>query len=109
LTLGFFQSSLQALFAAIASGKPDAFSDVPGIIPKILAALGIAEQGVFAGAMKMVFLATIAFGSAEIIASFFIKNIDHLLTSEVIRKLHKRDVHTITEVIVEDKQVRQEV
>jgi hypothetical protein len=62
LDAGLPQSSLQALFAAIASGKTDAFSDVPGITPKILAALGIAEQGAFAGAMKMVFLATIAFG-----------------------------------------------
>jgi hypothetical protein len=52
---------------------------------------------------------TIAFGSAGIITLFFIKNIDHLLISKIIWKLHKRDVHTVIEAVVEDKQVRQEV
>ena len=102
LQAGLPESSLPALFAAIASGKSTAFATVPGITAQILAALGLAEQDAFAGAIKVIFLVTIAFGACGIIASFFIKNLDHLLTGEVIRKLHDRNVNTVTEAIVGD-------
>lgn len=104
LKAGLPQSSIPDLFKAIMAGTTKALATVPGISPSILGALGMAEQDAFAGAGKVVFLATIAFGATGVIASFFVRNIDHLLTDEIIRKLHSRDVDTATEVLIVEHQ-----
>ncbi|KAI9735366.1 MAG: hypothetical protein M1818_006561 [Claussenomyces sp. TS43310] len=100
---GLPPSSLPVLFAAIAAGTTQALEAVPGITPQILVALGVAEEDAFSGAVKIVFLATISFGGVAIIASFFIKDIDHLLTNQVIRKLHHRHLKGTHEAVVTDE------
>jgi len=75
-----------------------------GISPWILAAFGMAELNDFAGAVKIMFLATIAFRATGVVQGFFVKNMDHLLTDEIIRKLHGHDFDTVTEALTVEHQ-----
>ncbi|OAG39068.1 hypothetical protein AYO21_06788 [Fonsecaea monophora] len=86
---GLPDSSLPALFTALTQGA-DALQTVPGFNARVGAALSTAQKDAFSGALKIVFLMTIAFGVCGMVASVFIKNIDHLLTGEVVRRLHDR-------------------
>jgi len=104
LEAGLPKSSLPALFKAILAGTADALAAVPGFNAAVGAALGLAQKNAFSGALKTVFLATISFGACGIIAAFFVKNIDHLLTDDVVRKLHRRDVKEIHEAVVRDEE-----
>ncbi|OAL34181.1 hypothetical protein AYO20_06636 [Fonsecaea nubica] len=86
---GLPASSLPALFTALTQGA-DALQTVPGFNARVGAALSTAQKDAFSGALKIVFVMTIAFGVCGMVASVFIKNIDHLLTGEVVRRLHDR-------------------
>ena len=90
ISAGLPESSLPDLLAALTNGTAAALAAVPGMTEQIEAVLNTTEQDAFSSAVKTVFLVTIAFGSCGIICSWFIKNIDHLLTSNVSRKLHRR-------------------
>jgi len=103
LKAGLPESSLPDLFKALAAGTADALAKVPGFNTTVAAALSVAEKDAFSGALKVVFLATISFGCCNIIAACFTRNIDHLLTNDVIRKLHNRSVVDISEAVVEEK------
>lgn len=81
---GLPASSLTDLFAALATGD---FSTVPGINNKIIAAVGAASQRAYAGAFRMVFLATIPFTVLLVLAACFIPDMDKYLHNNVAKKL----------------------
>jgi len=97
LGAGLPASSLPDLFAALALQSTEALAKVPGYNAAVGAALGLAQMNAFSGAIKTVFLASISFGCCGIIATLFVKNIDHLLTNEVARKMHGRNVKELHE------------
>ncbi|KAH0829685.1 hypothetical protein AYO21_11700 [Fonsecaea monophora] len=88
LGAGLPASSLQSLLQALAAGSPAALATVPGMNPAIEAAVAAAQKSSFSGAVKIVFLVTIAFGSLGILATLFLQEIDHLFTDQVARKLY---------------------
>lgn len=81
---GLPQSSLPALFAAIATGD---FSSVPGITPQIAAAVAAQVKQAYISSFRMVFYATIPFGVILFLTSFWVPNFDKFLHSNVARKL----------------------
>lgn len=60
---------------------------VPGITPRIIAAVGDAVKMAYSQAFKTVYLTSIAFGGLALIAALFITSIDDLMTDFVARKL----------------------
>jgi MFS family permease len=88
LAAGLPNSSIPSLMQAIANGTSAALASVPDINSQIEIAVGLAQKTAFSGAVRLVFLVSVAFGGIGIIATFFLKNIDHLLTNDVSRKLH---------------------
>ena len=101
-------SSLDSLFASIAAGTD--VGNVPGMNGAIEVALAMAQKDALSEAVKIVFLVSIAFGGLALISTLFIKNIDHLLTSDVSRKLHNRNATTVTEEDLDnEKRVHQHV
>lgn len=69
--------------SAITLGTPAAWATVEGLTPTIQAAGVRAYQEANFAAYKTVFLSTIAFCSAGIIASFWAPNVDALLTKDM--------------------------
>ena len=85
---GLPATSVTAFLNAITVGTPAAFAAVPGITTDI-EATGIGAYHVAsADAYKTVFLSSIAFSGIAIITSFFVANVDHLMTKEVSTTLH---------------------
>ena len=81
---GLPPKSITALFGALATGD---FTAVPGITPKIIAAVGGASQHAYASAFRMVFLATIPFSVLLVIAACFVPDMDKYLHNNVAKKL----------------------
>lgn len=90
IAAGLPESSVAAAIAAAQVGTPAAFAKVPGITPKIQAAITLAVRIANAMSFKTMFLVSLAFGVTSVIGSFFIGNLDDHLTDEVARKLQNR-------------------
>jgi hypothetical protein len=90
LKAGLPASSLKAYFAALTAGTAKAFSSVPGITPKIQAAGSYVDRVANVSAFKTVFFVSIAFGGIAILLSFFIPNVESLMTGEISATLHQR-------------------
>ena len=84
---GLPAKSLTALFASLATGD---FSTVPGITPKIEAAVGAAVVHSYTDAFRMVFYATIPFSILLVAAAFFIPDMEKYLHHNVAKKLQGR-------------------
>lgn len=97
---GLPPSSITALFAALATGD---FTAVPGITDKIIAAVGGASKHAYAGAFRMVFLATIPFTVLLVIAACFVPDMDKYLHNNVAKKLQGKGLekHTVDDANVE--------
>lgn len=89
VSAGLPTSSVPAFLNAMAIGTEAAFAAVEGLTPSILKIGTRAYQDASSIAYRYVFLTTIAFSGIGIILTFFVPNIDHLMTSEVVVQLHE--------------------
>ncbi|KAK2737750.1 hypothetical protein FQN57_007397 [Myotisia sp. PD_48] len=92
LTSGLPETSLQALFGAMALGTADALGAVPGITPDIIAAVFAAQTAGYTAAYKYVYYAAVAFGLVGTIASLFLRPIAHLLNNHVPKRVDKGEI-----------------
>lgn len=90
LHAGLPESSLTQLLTALNSGVSAAIEAVPGITPKIVS-VGTEELvAAYVGAIKLIFLASIAFGGLSIIASLACRPITKLeLAGGIVYHLDK--------------------
>jgi hypothetical protein len=89
---GLPASSVTAYMTAVAAGgSAKLLSAVQGLTPEILAAGGKAYQVAYSDAYRTIFLTSIAFGSLGIVCSFFVPNVDDLLTDSVATTLTNRN------------------
>ena len=86
---GLPQSSLPALFTALATGNLTA---VPGITPAITLAVGSANAMAAADAFRYVWYAVVAFCCVAVFAACLTVNYGEYLTDTVERKLHGKTV-----------------
>ena len=84
---GLSPKSLPQLFAGLATAD---FSGVPGITPKIEAAVGGAVVHAYTDAFHMVFYATIPFSVLLVLAALFVPDMDKYLHNNVAKKLQGR-------------------
>lgn len=98
---GLPESSLPALFDAIANKTTAAFDAVPGMNDKILAAVDAGTKQGNHTSYKLAFLASIAFGCLAIIASVFVGDVSHLLTNDINKKIRRMGAKESNEAQVE--------
>lgn len=91
---GLPQSSLPALFAAITAGD---LTTVPGITPRITAAVGVASAQAAAISFRYVWYAVCAFAACAVIASCLTINYGEYLNDTVERKLHGKTVDVVAD------------
>ena len=77
LNAGLPQSSLTALFEAIAAGTPSALAKVPGITPSIEAAVAAALSNAYAAAYAYVYYAAVAVGVVGLVGKSFSPSIEY--------------------------------
>lgn len=84
LQAGLPKSSLPALMKDISTGD---FSNVPGISPSIIAAVGAAESSAAARAFQYVWYAVVAFACVAFLASYTTIDYGPYLNNDVARKM----------------------
>jgi hypothetical protein len=77
--------------AVAAGGSATALSAVKGITPEILAVGANAYQVAYSDSYRTIFLTSIAFGVSGIICSFFVPNVEELMTDNVAATLTRRN------------------
>lgn len=90
---GLSAKALPAVFAGIATGN---FSAVPGITPKIEAAIGGAIVESYTTGFQMVFYATIPFTILLVLAACFVPDMEKYLHHNVAKKLQGHGVNKPT-------------
>lgn len=86
---GLPESSLPALFDAIANGTTSALNAVPGMNDTILTAVDTGNKMGYHASYKLTFLVSIAFGCLAIFASCFLQDVSHLLTNDINKKIRR--------------------
>ncbi|KAK2809258.1 hypothetical protein FQN50_003899 [Emmonsiellopsis sp. PD_5] len=92
LKAGLPETSLAALFAALAKATEDALAAVPGINGEIMAAVGMAQREGYAAAYRYIYYTTIPFGVVATAAACALRPIKHLLTSHVPKIVERTQV-----------------
>ena len=87
LHAGLPESSVPLVFEAITNGTVAAMDAVPGITPAIEGAVANAVKSAYSASFGTVYLVSIAFGAAAVIASLFTSNIDQFMTNYVSRRI----------------------
>jgi hypothetical protein len=85
---GLPQTSLPALFQAIAAQSPEAFAAVPGLTPEIQIAVSDSLIAAYSWAFKYVYYAALAIGGVAVIAASFLKDYDPLMTGHMPKQLY---------------------
>lgn len=85
---GLPQTSLPALFQAIASQSPAAFAAVPGFTDEIQVAVSRSLIEAYSWAFKFVYYAALAIGGVSIIAAGFLKDYDPLMTGHTPKQVY---------------------
>lgn len=85
---GLPASSVPQFLAAFTAGQVDQLPKIPGVTPEIIGVAAATVKESYVKSFKIVYLATIAFGSLSVITAFAIPNIDNRLTNDVVRRLH---------------------
>ena len=88
IAAGLPEASIAGFMAGLTSGS---FTGVQGVTPSIIAAGVAANAHAYNEAYKTVWLSTIAFTGLGIILSFFLPNLNHMLTGEVAVQVKKLD------------------
>ena len=73
---------------ALASQNQTAVAEIPGLTPAILEAAQEAVQETYVAAFKRVYLVSIAFGGAAVVASIFLGNIKKYMVDRVAVDIH---------------------
>jgi len=102
VSAGLPPSSVDAVLGAITNGTAAAMDAIPGINANIKEAVGDAVKTAYSSSFSTVYLVSIAFGGAAILASIFTKDIDQYMTNYVSRRINGV---VATEVPVKEKQV----
>lgn len=84
---GLAASAIPQAVAAAETNTAAAYAKVPGMTASIESALMHAAAVAQAQSFRTMFLISLAFGLTSVAASFFITDMDHLLTGQVSRKL----------------------
>ncbi|KAK4936926.1 hypothetical protein LTR10_022304 [Elasticomyces elasticus] len=84
---GLPKAEVGSVLAAIANGTAAALEAVPGMTPKIEAAIADGVKTAYSSSFKTVYLASLAFGGLAVIAALFSEDIDHLMTGYVNRRI----------------------
>ena len=87
---GLSPKALPDVFAGLATGN---FSAVPGITPKIEAAIGGAVVESYTSGFQMVFYATIPFSVLLVVAACFVPDMEKYLHHNVAKKLQGRGIN----------------
>lgn len=85
---GLPSASIAPLLTALSTGDTHALANIEGLNPRILAVAESAFKYAYMAAFRTVFLSTIAFGALAIISSYFVPNVESLMTLEVSTTLH---------------------
>ena len=97
LQAGLPESSLVQFLTALSTGSAQAIEAVPGITPQIVSVGSQELVAAYVGAIKLVFLASIAFGGCAIIASLACRPITKLeLSGGIVYHLDKAGAGTET-------------
>lgn len=94
---------MESLFAAITAGD---FSEVPGINPQIIDAVGGALKTAYASSFRVVFYATIPFSVILLLSAFLVPDMKKFLSHNVAKKLQESRFETAAE---EKKDMTQKV
>ena len=89
---GLSPKAIPAVFAGLTSGS---FNAVPGITPKIQAAIGGAVVSSYTKAFQLVFYATIPFSVLLVLAACFVPDMDKYLHNNVAKKLQGHGVNVV--------------
>lgn len=84
---GLPESSVESLFAAITAGN---FSNVPGISPEIIAAVGGALKTAYASSFKVVFYTVIPFAVILLLSAFLVPDMERFLSHNVAKRLQDK-------------------
>lgn len=88
---GLPESSVEPLFAAITAGD---LSEVPGITPEIIAAVGGALKTAYTSSFRIVFCTAIPFAVILLLSSFMVPDMDKFLSHNVAKKLQDKSFET---------------
>ncbi|KAI1618842.1 siderophore iron transporter [Exophiala viscosa] len=84
---GLPKAEVGSVLAAIANGTAAALEAVPGMTPRIEAAIADGVKTAYSSSFKTVYLASLAFGGLAVVAALFSEDIDHLMTGYVNRRI----------------------
>ncbi|KAJ0121963.1 trichothecene efflux pump [Diaporthe amygdali] len=91
---GLPESSMGSLFAAITAGD---LSEVPGIKPEIIAAVGSALKTAYTNSFRIVFYTTIPFSVILLLSAFLVPDMEMFLSHNVAKKLQDTSLETVSE------------
>lgn len=93
IAAGLPESSLTALFKALAAATTSALVAVPGMTTAIEAAVSQAMSDSYAAAYSYVYYAAVAVGATGLIAAICMKDYDSLFTDHVARRVGNQAQH----------------
>lgn len=85
---------MESLFAAITTGD---FSEVPGISPEIIAAVGSALKTAYTNSFRIVFYTTIPFSVILLLSAFLVPDMEKFLSHNVAKKLQDKSFETVSQ------------
>lgn len=88
LAAGLPATSVEELLEAIASGSVSTLEAVPGVSENIIGVAVASTKLAYTKSFELIFLVSIAFGGAAVIAACFSPKIEDRLTHDVVRRLH---------------------
>ena len=90
ISAGLPPTSVTALLAAYRNGTTAALRAVPGYDTAVGAAYAAANKTAYFNAFKLVYLASLSFGAVAVIVAFFARDVDHLMTGFLNKRVDGR-------------------
>jgi hypothetical protein len=79
----------EEVLATVLAGFAEGQTNFPDVSSSVVVVLASAYQTAYAKSFQVVYLASVAFGAASIIAACFSPNMDHRFTNEVARRMQR--------------------